>query len=142
MDRVVAPILRGKRQHIGDLITSLVDYENAGAFRQELARRIIFAQIALAKAGFSTGGRAPFGFRRWLVRADGTPVRQLVDREHVKMQGHHVVWLPGPDTELALVRRILTMLEKKAASRVVERRGNPLAGCWEIPNQARSQTPG
>ncbi len=34
------------------------------------------------------------------------------------MQGHHVVWLPGPDTELALVRRILTMLEKMAASRV------------------------
>ncbi len=34
------------------------------------------------------------------------------------MQGHHVVWLPGPDTELALVGRILTMLEKMAASRV------------------------
>jgi hypothetical protein len=118
MDRVVAPIIRGKRQHIGDLITSLVDYENAGAYRQELARRIIFAQIALAKAGFSTGGRPPFGFRRWLIRADGTPVRQLADGEHVKMQGHHVVLLPGPDTELALVRRILTMLEKKAASRV------------------------
>ncbi len=49
MDRVVAPIPRGKRQHIGDLITSLVDYENAGAFRQELARRIIFAQIALPR---------------------------------------------------------------------------------------------
>jgi DNA invertase Pin-like site-specific DNA recombinase len=118
MDRVVAPIVRGKRQHIGDLITSLVDYEAAGAYRQELARRIIFAQIALARAGFSTGGRAPFGFRRWLVRVDGTPVRQLVDREHVKMEGHHVVWLPGPDTELDLVRRILAMLETMPACQV------------------------
>jgi len=25
------------------------------------------------------GGRPPYGFRRWLVKADGTPVRQLED---------------------------------------------------------------
>jgi hypothetical protein len=118
MDRVGPPIIKGRRQHIGDLITSLVDYDTAGSFRQELARRIILAQIALAQAGFSTGGRAPFGFRRWLVRVDGTPVRELADREHVRMAGHHVVWLPGPDTELALIRRILTMLDTIAASQV------------------------
>jgi hypothetical protein len=118
MDRVGAPIVKGRRQQIGDLITSLIDYEAAGAFRQELARRIILAGIALAQAGFSTGGRAPLGFRRWLVRVDGTPVRELADREDVRMLSHHVVWLPGPDTELALIRRILAMLESMPAIRV------------------------
>jgi hypothetical protein len=73
---------------------------------------------ALARAGFSIGGRPPFGFRRWLVHVDGTPKRQLVDGEYVKQAGHHVAWLPGPDEEIALIRRILGMLESMPASRV------------------------
>src|SRR5207302_35645 len=64
------------------------------------------------------GGRPPFGFRRWLAREDGAPVRQLIDGEYVKMAGHHVVWLPGPEEELAVVHRILEMLETMPASRV------------------------
>src|SRR5262249_13195742 len=31
---------------------------------------------------------------------------------------HHVVWLPGPEEELAVIRRILEMLETRRASRV------------------------
>lgn len=84
MDRVGLPLVKGQRQDIGDLILSLIDYDKAGSFRQEFARRIILAQIALAQAGFSTGGRPPFGFRRWLVRVDGTRIRQLDDRERTR----------------------------------------------------------
>ena len=147
MDRVAPPISRGKRQNIGDLITSLIDYDGAGAFRQELARRIILAQIALAQAGFSTGGRAPFGFRRWLVRVDGTRVRELMDRERVRMAGHHVVWLPGPQEELDLIRRILHMLETMAASRAAailnaERIPSPDNGRYRTDNGVRHQVSG
>ena len=98
----------------------MIDYNSAGEFRRELAQKMIHAQITLAQAGFSTGGRAPFGFRRWLARTDGTPVRALADREYVKMAGHHVVWLPGPAEELALISRILDMLETMPASRVAK----------------------
>lgn len=118
MDKVCPPLPKKKRRDIGDQITALVDYDRAGEERRTLAQKIIYAQIHLAKAGFSTGGRAPFGFRRWLVREDGTLVRQLPDREYVRTPGHHVVWLPGPEKELRLIRRILTMLETMPATRV------------------------
>ncbi len=120
MDRVVPPLERGRPRDVGELIVAMLDYNSAGEFRRELAQKMIHAQITLAQAGFSTGGRAPFGFRRWLARTDGTPVRQLANREYVKMAGHHVVWLPGPVEELALIRRILELLETMPASQVAK----------------------
>jgi hypothetical protein len=96
----------------------MIDYDRAGKDRRDLAQKMIYAQLNLAKAGFSTGGRPPFGFRRWLVKADGQSVRQLCEGESVKMAGHHVVWLPGPREELALIHRILGMLERMPATRV------------------------
>ncbi len=121
MDRVVPPLERGRRRDVGELIVAMLDYNHAGEFRRELAQKMIYAQTALAKAGFSVGGRPPFGFRRWLARDDGAPVRPLVEGEYVKMAGHHVVWLPGPEEELAVIRRILELLETMPASRVAAR---------------------
>jgi hypothetical protein len=118
MDKVVPPLVKGQRRDLAELIADVLDYDQAGKFRRELAQKIIASQLALARAGFSTGGRPPFGFRRWLVRSDGMPVRLLVDGEYVKMAGHHVVWLPGPEEEMAVIRRILEMLESMPASRV------------------------
>ncbi len=37
MDRVGVPIRKGSRQNIGDVILSVIDYDKAGAARQELA---------------------------------------------------------------------------------------------------------
>jgi hypothetical protein len=117
MNNHLPPSQRGKRD-LGEAIVALVEYDNAGKQRTELAQKMIYAQLNLARMGFSTGGRPPFGFRRWLVQADGTPVRQLADGERVRMAGHHVVWLPGPEEEVAVIRRILTMLETMPAARV------------------------
>jgi hypothetical protein len=118
MDRVLPPLKTGQRRDIGEMIVALVDYEKSGKDRRELAEKIIYAQIRLASLGFSVGGRAPYGFRRWLAAADGTAIRQLLDGEHVQMAGHHVVWLPGPSEEIAVIQRIVTMLETMPASRV------------------------
>jgi hypothetical protein len=117
MDKTLPPLTRGRRD-LGETIVAYVDYDRAGQDRRDLAQKIIYAQLNLAKAGFSTGGRPPFGFRRWLVNPDGTPVRELAEGEYVKMTGHHVTWLPGPEKELVLIRRILDMLEAMPASRV------------------------
>jgi hypothetical protein len=118
MDKELPPILKGQRMNIGELITALVDYDQAGQFRRDLAAKILPAQIALARVGYSTGGRPPFGFRRWLVKDDGTRVRELEKGESVRMRGHHVVWLPGSEEEISLIRRILELLEHMPASRV------------------------
>jgi hypothetical protein len=118
MDRVLGPQLRGQRADISDQIVAMIDYDSAGKFRRDLAQKILYAQLSLAKNGFSTGGRPPYGFRRWLVGGDGTQVRQLNNGEHVRMAGHHVVWLPGPEEELDVIRRIIKMLPDLPASRV------------------------
>ena len=117
MDMTLVPLARGKRD-LGESIVAMIDYDRAGKDRRELAQKMIYAQLNLAKQGFSTGGRPPFGFRRWLVQADGTPVRQLAAGETVKLAGHHVFWLPGPEEERALIRRILDLLQTMKASRV------------------------
>jgi hypothetical protein len=118
MDRFVAARPKGRRTDISNMIMAVVDYDRAGKDRRDLAEKILFAQLNLAKQGFSTGGRPPFGFRRWLVDGNGTPVRELSAGERVRMPHHHVVWLPGPECELQLIRRILSMLESMPASRV------------------------
>jgi len=118
LDRVCDPIPRGSRQKLEDLLVSLLDYNYAGEYRTELARKILHAQIALARRGFSTGGRPPHGFDRWLVKDDGTKVRKLADGERVRMAGHHVVWLPGAEDKLRLNGRIIQMLKSMPVSRV------------------------
>lgn len=118
MDKTVGPKTRGQRTDVTDHLVALIDYDAAGKFRRDLAQKILYAQLSLAKNGYSTGGRAPFGFRRWLVREDGARIRQLVDGERVRMAGHHVVWLPGPEDELQLIQRILKMLDEMPATQV------------------------
>jgi hypothetical protein len=75
----------------------------------------------LAKSGYSTGGRPPFGYRRGLVDEQGNRLRQLADGEIVRKRGNHVMWLPGPEQELDLIRRIMAMLETMPATEVARR---------------------
>jgi hypothetical protein len=118
MDRVFPPAGRGKRD-MGDAIVSLMDFHKAGEDRRNLAQKMLMAQLHLARAGFSTGGRPPYGFCRWQVRADGTPVRRLEDGDWSKRSGHHVIWLPVEDDRVwGTIRRILDLLPTTPASRV------------------------
>jgi len=63
MDRVCPPLPKGKRQDISELIMATLEYDRSGQDRRNLAQKIIYAQIRLAKMGFSTGGRHPYGRR-------------------------------------------------------------------------------
>jgi hypothetical protein len=121
MDKSLGPMTKKARQDLGEMISAMVDYDQSGRFRLELAEKMIFAQLNLAKSGYSTGGRPPFGYRRWLVDEQGNRIRQLADGEVVRKQGSHVMWLPGPEEELELIRRIMTMLETMPATEVARR---------------------
>lgn len=113
MDRDPArPVVPGGQADIAGLIVAVLDYDAAGKFRGDLARKLLYAQLGLAKGGFSIGGCPPYGFERWLVHeADYHPVRTLADREHTKMAGHHVCWLPTDEAKVAVLRRIVGLLE-------------------------------
>ncbi|QGJ68665.1 Hypothetical protein PBC10988_3260 [Planctomycetales bacterium 10988] len=94
MDRIVPPLTRGKRPEFVEQIVAMIDYHQSGDDRRKLSEKMIHAQIALAKRGYSTGGRPCYGFKRCLVCEDGTKVRDLEDGEIVRLAGHHVAWLP------------------------------------------------
>jgi len=120
MNGRVGPMSQRQRQDLGEGLAAFIDYHNSGSFRDELAEKMIFAQLELARQGFSTGGRPPFGFCRFLVGPDRQVVRELKDGEIVRQKGHHVVWLPGPEQELDLIRRILRELEIRPASQLAK----------------------
>ena len=135
MDRTLPPLKKGKKADLSEIIMGVVDFDRAEKDRRDLAQKILYAQLRLAKLGFATGGRPPYGFRRWLVREDGTPVRELIPGEHVRMAGHHVVWLPTAEAEIKIIRRVLEMLETMPAARVAaqltaEGIPSPDAGRW------------
>jgi len=118
LNKVAEPFRKGARTELADLMSMLMDYNTSGEFRRELAQKLIHAKIALAQMGFSIGGEPPYGFRRWLCSMDGTPKRELADREIVKMPGHHVVWLPTDDGEIAVIRRIIAMIKTMPVGRI------------------------
>jgi hypothetical protein len=138
MDQVLTPFPRGKRVGLADLLTGVIDYDSSGRFRRDLAEKLIHAKIKLAERGFSIGGEPVYGFRRWLVGADGAHKRQLEEGEIVKMSGHHVVWLPTAEHEMLVVHRILDLIEMIPAARIARMmndEGGPLP-------EGRSRPPG
>lgn len=118
MDLVLKPTGHG-RTNFAEMIVGLIDYDRAGQERRDLAQKILYAHLKLARDGYSTGGRPPYGFRRWLVHEAGQKIRQLADGEVVRMAHHHVIWLPsGEEREWALINRIIDLLLTTPASQV------------------------
>ncbi|HUE69843.1 MAG TPA: recombinase family protein [Pirellulaceae bacterium] len=147
MNKVLPPLRKGQRAELAEGLTAFIEYDQSGRFREQLAEKMIPVQLALARLGFSAGGRAPFGFRRTLARDDGSVVRQLTDGEIVRQAGHHVIWLPGPDSEIGLIRRIVEMLEIMPASQVASRLNNegipsPDAGRYRTDNGVKHRVSG
>lgn len=147
MDRSVSPVPKGKRADVVDSIIALLDYDRSGGDRRTLADKIIRAQIGLAKRGYSTGGRPPYGFKRCLVKEDGTQVRDLADGERVKMAGHHVAWIPdeGPRLETALrIRRMLRSMPATQVAKALNEEGvpSPDAGRKRTDNGAKHPVSG
>jgi len=114
---VLAPMGPNARLELGERIGSPIAYETAGAFRRELAHRILLAKVGLANAGFSIGGEPPYGFCRWLSSDDGIPMRALLRGETVELPGHHVVWLPDP-ARMPILERILQRIRTRNPSRI------------------------
>jgi len=88
-DRVFTPE-DVKANDIVYLITSLIEYQQHGKFSPQLGDRMIFVQAAMAVKGYSTGGRAPFGFARglraiapcWVVWHDWAAPRREAPPRH------------------------------------------------------------
>jgi Recombinase len=117
-DRVATPLQLNRHLDPYDLIVGVMQYDQSGRFRLELADKLLRAQVRLAELGFSIGGSPPYGFERWLAGPDRTPVRKLLPGERVRMAGHHVVWLPTATDQLAIIERIFDQFETRPASQI------------------------
>ncbi|MBA2116147.1 recombinase family protein [Bremerella alba] len=137
MDRSLEPLKPRQRMPIGELVMAAIDYDRSAEDRRELAQKIIYAHIRLAKDAYSTGGQPPYGFRRWLVNESGEALRELEKGEIVRRQGHHVVWLPSDDAEWTTIHRILELLKTNSAhgvAKILTSEGIP------TPNHGRYRT--
>jgi len=97
-DKVVEPIARGQRDLARDL-GALIDYNESGAFLDQLAERMILTHQTLAKKGYSTGGNPPYGHVRALYGPDDCFVEFLPKGRSVRQDGYHVRWVPGTEPE-------------------------------------------
>lgn len=81
----------------------------AAEYSRELSAKVFRAQCRLTEAGFKQGGLAGYGLRRVVISAAGQTKGLLGAGERKTMPTDRVTYTIGPDTEVAVVRRIYSM---------------------------------
>lgn len=110
----------------GSVVTSIVKTLKrvmAAEYSRELSSKICRAHIQQARLGFKQGGPALFGITRFLVSQDGTPRFLLGPGERKGLNSDRVVFMPGPQNELKIVRRIFRMfvVQKRSIADIAKR---------------------
>lgn len=81
----------------------------AAEYSRELSTKVFEAQRRFIQMGFKQGGSAGYGFRRVAITAQGIRRMELAHLQRKTLVTDRVVLLPGPDDEVALVRRIYSL---------------------------------
>ncbi len=91
---------------IASNIVKTVKRAMAGEYSRELSAKVFQGQCRLIELGYRQGGPAGFGLRRMLVDETGQPKGELRMGEKKSIQTDRVILVPGPEDEVAVVRRI------------------------------------
>ncbi len=78
----------------------------AGEYSRELSVKVFAGQCRLIELGFRQGGPAGYGLRRQLVDRGGQPKEILSRGEQKSIQTDRVILVPGPQSEVQVVREI------------------------------------
>lgn len=78
----------------------------AAEYSRELSVKVKTGLTRLARLGYKLGGTAPYGLRRQLLDKQGKPKQILEYGERKSLVEEHVILVPGPDQEVAVMRRI------------------------------------
>src|SRR5437762_12535914 len=78
----------------------------AGEYSRELSAKVFTGQCRLISLGYRQGGTPGYGLRRQLLDQHGQAKAILERGERKSFQLERVVLTPGPETEIATVRRI------------------------------------
>jgi DNA invertase Pin-like site-specific DNA recombinase len=87
----------------------LVKRTMAAEYLRELSAKVHAGQCRIAASGFKVGGRAGYGLRRLLLDSNHQPKTILRDGERKSLTTERVIYTPGPDDEVMIVRQIYSM---------------------------------
>ena len=80
----------------------------AGEYSRELSVKVFAGQCRLIELGFRQGGPAGYGLRRQLIDRDGKEKGLLARGERKSLQTDRVVLVPGPGSEILVVRDLFS----------------------------------
>lgn len=88
----------------------------AGEYSRELSVKVFAGQCRLIELGFRQGGPAGYGLRRQLIDREGREKGLLARGERKSLQTDRVVLVPGPDSEVLVVRDLFSRFIDDAQS--------------------------
>lgn len=91
---------------LADLILKTLSRARAAEDSRVLSEKVFAGQSRLVKRGFKQGGPAGYGLRRASIEPSGKVRRELKAGERKCALTDHVVFVPGPEHEVAVIRRI------------------------------------
>jgi hypothetical protein len=105
----------------------------AAEYSRELGTRCFAGQKRIAQLGFRVGGTAGYGYRRILVAPDRQIKQQIELGDRKSIASDRVLLAPGPENEVACVRRIYRMFVDRrmsfcAIAKKLNRQGVPCVG--------------
>lgn len=89
----------------------------AADFSQQLSKKVFLGQCRVTTLGHWRGGPAPYGLRRRLVGENGKPKRLLKLGQQKSLKLEHVVLVPGPPSEIKIVRQIFNSFANRKKTR-------------------------
>lgn len=108
--------------HLPDIILKTLKRIMAGEYSRELSEKVFAGLSRAAQAGFRTGGRPGYGFRRMLISADKTPKGELAAGEYKSLSNERVRLVPGSEREAHWIREIYRMFiaEKRTLQAIAD----------------------
>ncbi|WP_292300369.1 recombinase family protein [Mesorhizobium sp.] len=97
---------------VGSDVLKAIKRSMAAELSRMLSQKTFIGQTRVVKMGFRGGGHAGYGFRRLLVDASGKPKTILKRHEWKALATDRVVLVPGPESEIEIVRWIFKQFIK------------------------------
>jgi DNA invertase Pin-like site-specific DNA recombinase len=88
----------------------------AGEYSRELSVKLSRAHSQQAQLGFRQGGKLIYGFRRMLLDPERNPRQILNSGQRKAVSSDKVVVVPGPEEELAVIKRIFRLYVRNGLS--------------------------
>ena len=110
--RYCAELFSGEITSLRSSVMKSVKRAMASEFSRQLSVRVFSAKSRAVQRGFWVGGQAPFGLRRALVSPDRDGYHILELGQWKSRSCDHEILVPGPASEVEVVRKIFSMASR------------------------------